>query len=371
MRIGFDAKRFFENKTGLGSYSRTLINSLVSEYPENKYFLYTPNKPSEEHVKNNLDISKFKIRYPEIGSANYYRTRGILKDIAKDKLDIYHGLSNELPFGIHKTSTQSVVTIHDLIFKDIPEDYHFVDRMIYDWKAKYACKNADLIHAISRATCDSITKHYLINSDKIEIAYQNIDPFYYAQDLQHNDAQLLSSLKVEMPYILFVGNCMVRKNLITLLRTMPHLDIEINLVLVLSEKQLSTNLQSEVQKFGLEKRIVHLSNINRKLLKALYKNALSLVYPSLAEGWGIPIEEAIACKTHAIIPNYAPFNERYSSLKVHVNNPKNPKSLAKAILKIYSKNKNQLNEYYQIGNIANKMMALYSSIYERATFRKC
>lgn len=362
MRIGFDAKRYFENRTGLGNFSRTLINDLIEHYPEHDYFLYTSSKPSSKHITKCLDISKIKIRYPKSGSANYYRTRGILRDIVEDKLDIYHGLSNELPFGIHKTSTKTVVTIHDLIFKDIPEDYQFVDRMIYDWKAKYACNNANLIHSISQATRDSIMQHYLAKPEKIEVAYQNIDPFYYALDSQQDDSLLLEMHEIETPYILFVGNAMVRKNLISILRAMLQMDVEINLVLVLSEQQLPPHLQSIIESNNLDNRIKQLNNINQKLLKALYKNALALIYPSIAEGWGIPIEEAIACNTHAIVPNYAPFNERFSPLKVHVNDPKDEKSLAEEVLRIFRKKGEKLNEYEQIVMLAKEMIIFYNRI---------
>lgn len=366
MRIGFDAKRYFENRTGLGNFSRNLINGLIKHHPEHDYILYTPVKPNPEHISKNLDISKIKIRYPKKGSSVYYRTRGILKDIHDDKLDIYHGLSNELPFGIHKLDIKTIVTIHDLIFKDIPEDYNLIDRMIYDWKSKYACEKASAIHSISEATKESILKHYKINPSKVNVAYQGIDPFYLDQSDNELDIQLLKDSGISNPFILFVGNYMKRKNLESVLRALTELDPIYRLVTVLPSLRVPDYIRVIINEHDLADRVINLVKVEKKTLKSLYSNTVCLVYPSLAEGWGLPVEEAIACGASVILPGYPPFTELESNQKIYLEDPKNAKSIANAINSIINKKVDNFEINHKLPLMFDKILNVYSDLLENS-----
>ena len=129
MRIGFDAKRAFNNFTGLGNYSRDTIRILSSFYTQNDYFIYTPIATLNQRLKFLENQSKIKIRSPEKILdklfSSFWRTKNIINDLKKDKLDIYHGLSHELPIGIENTKIKSVVTIHDLIYLRHPNLFPF------------------------------------------------------------------------------------------------------------------------------------------------------------------------------------------------------------------------------------------------------
>ena len=131
MRIGFDAKRLYNNFTGLGNYSRSLLSNLLTEYPEDSYFLYTPKVKEESLSRLSDRFAKCETRLPDGGLGAYWRSFSIVNDFARDQLDIYHGLSNELPFTIAKSKVPSVVTIHDVIFRKLPKTYPFLDRQIY------------------------------------------------------------------------------------------------------------------------------------------------------------------------------------------------------------------------------------------------
>ena len=137
MRIAFDAKRAFNNTSGLGNYSRYTISSLCKSYPEHSYHLYTPsiNKGVDFQSPHNTELS-----LPENFFAkqftSYWRSVGLKKRLKRDKIDLYHGLSNELPLGISKSGIKSVVTIHDLIFMRLPELYKSFDRKVYLKKTK-------------------------------------------------------------------------------------------------------------------------------------------------------------------------------------------------------------------------------------------
>src|SRR5690554_1012496 len=153
MKIGFDAKRYFHNNTGLGNYSRDLVRILSGYYPENTYYLYN-TKPNIErsvlintkHTIERLPSSFFAKKFKSI-----WRMAGIKKQLKKDGIHIYHGLSGEIPINL-PDKIKSVVTIHDLIFMRYPHLYSFFDRKIHFWKFKYAAKHADYVIAISEQT---------------------------------------------------------------------------------------------------------------------------------------------------------------------------------------------------------------------------
>ncbi|MFW5756970.1 MAG: glycosyltransferase, partial [Tangfeifania sp.] len=169
MKIGFDAKRAFLNASGLGNYSRNTLNALKQYYPENNYTLFTP--------KVKADLFTNHDQFQVVSPSQFYR--GVLKSvwrsffltgkIKKYSLDIFHGLSNELPSGIHKTDIPSVVTTHDLIFMRYPEFYKPVDRKIYFRKMKYACQAAAKIIAISRQTKNDVETFFQVPSEKVEV----------------------------------------------------------------------------------------------------------------------------------------------------------------------------------------------------------
>ena len=143
MRLGFDAKRAFSNETGLGNYSRDTIRILSSFFSQNKYFLYTPKKIKSPRTFFIEEKENIFVRTPEslINKTlrSYWRSFSIVKDIFTNNIDIFHGLSNELPIGIEKTSIKSIVTIHDLIFIRYPSLFKSIDRRIYYKKSKSAC----------------------------------------------------------------------------------------------------------------------------------------------------------------------------------------------------------------------------------------
>jgi hypothetical protein len=132
MNIGFDAKRNFHNTTGLGNYSRTLIKGLAEYYPEHQYYLFNP-KPSDKFSKPRFDNVHEVLPQGFLAKkfSSAWRSKWVAKDLQKFGIQLYHGLSHEIPIGIELTSIPSVVTIHDLIFERYPEQFNKIDVQIY------------------------------------------------------------------------------------------------------------------------------------------------------------------------------------------------------------------------------------------------
>lgn len=180
MRIGFDGKRAVQNFTGLGNYSRYVADILCHFYPENDYVLYAPKK--RENKRMNLLTGQYRqltLAYPATSFwkklSSLWRVWGITSQLEKEGIELFHGLSNELPLNIHKSRIKSIVTIHDLIFLRYPQYYQSIDRKIYTYKFRKACENADKIIAISECTKRDIIRYFNIPDDKIEVVYQGCD----------------------------------------------------------------------------------------------------------------------------------------------------------------------------------------------------
>jgi glycosyltransferase involved in cell wall biosynthesis len=296
MKLGFDAKRIFYNHTGLGNYSRGIIENLHQFYENCDIHLFTPT------LKTNLETNAFQekltIHTASIKPFWYWRTFKMVKDLEKQDIDIYHGLTHELPKGIHKSKIKSVLTVHDLIFKIYPQQYKFIDRKIYDWKLKYACKAADVIVAISEHTKRDIIKYYDIPAKKIEVIYQTCDERFKIEASQQEKKQVQIKHKLPKQFLLSVGSIIERKNLLTLVKAMKTVDIP--LVVVGSGKDYKKKVETYIQEYQLENKIIFLKNVSNEDLATLYQLATIFIYPSIYEGFGIPLIEAIFSKTPVI-----------------------------------------------------------------------
>lgn len=298
MKIGFDGKRAVQNHTGLGNYSRYVIEALQEYYPENKYLLYAPKRKDNPRLRIILENSNIEMRLPVSHwwkhLPSLWRILGITDDLIADDIAIFHGLSNELPLNIckqHKVKT--IVTVHDLIFRRLPECYPAIDRWIYDYKFRKACRNADLIIAVSECTKRDIISDYGISPDKIKVIYQGCDPSFAMQVSEKDKNEIRKRYSLPMKYILSVGTIEERKNALLAVKALRGLPEDCHLVLVGRETSYVTKIKAYVKEYDLGSRVHLLQGVPFSDLPAIYQCAEVFVYPSRYEGFGIPILEAL------------------------------------------------------------------------------
>lgn len=295
MRIGFDAKKIVSNQTGIGNYGRNIINALAANY-DHHYVLFAPQKGKDECVRELQPSSAVSFVYPSAHSSywqEWWRCRGIIRDIEGQQIDIFHGLNNELPWGIHKSGCKSVVTIHDLIFLRHPEYYDFVTRQILKTKTQYACRHADKIIAISQQTKQDIVDFYHLPESKIEVVYQGCNRIY--QHKVSRDVQLATQKSYRIPprYILCVGTIEQRKNQLTLVRILPMLCENIHLVMISKATPFQHTIEEEARRLNVQDRVHILNRVRNLDLPAIYQGSTLFAYLSFFEGFGIPVLEAI------------------------------------------------------------------------------
>jgi glycosyltransferase involved in cell wall biosynthesis len=336
MRIGFDAKRAFLNNTGLGNYSRDTIRVLSHYYQDNKYFLYTPKKAENSRLSFLDNRTNTLIRTPKslINKAlkTYWRSISIVRDLFNNKIDIYHGLSNELPLGIEKTSIKTVVTIHDLIFIRYPHLFRTIDRKIYYKKFKSACKRANKIIAVSQQTKQDIIDFFLIPEKKIEVVYQGCNKVFQDEISENIKQKTLAKHNLPENYLLYVGSIEARKNLLTLLKALKELPKQ-KLVVIGNGKAYKIKCLRFISKHNLSDRVAFLNGLTLEEMAAIYQSAQLLVYPSIFEGFGIPILEALFSKIPVITSKDGCFAEAGGPATKYIN-PLSANEMKEAILEI-------------------------------------
>ena len=292
--IGFDAKRIVRNGTGLGSYGRTLVNSLA-RYPLTLR-LYSPDKGRNDLRNQIVQSEHISFHIPHSTFHPLWRTHGIVSQLVHDGVQLYHGLSGELPFGIHKSGIKSVVTIHDLIFLRHPEFYNPIDVKLYTWKFHQTLKEADHIIAISECTKRDILEFggSMVSENKITLIYQSCSPRF---DISRTSSFLVprsSFLDSEAKrYFLSVGSIEARKNILLAVKGLPFIPSDVSLVVVGRHTKYTDEVIRYAEANNLQHRLKILHGVPDADLPALYAGAEAFVYPSVYEGFGIPIIEAI------------------------------------------------------------------------------
>lgn len=309
-RIGFDAKRLFNNFTGLGNYSRTLVRNLSEYYPDNEYFLFSPKIKRNEETHFFSDSAMFNMETPRKIKGVYWRSWGIKKDLVQQKIELYHGLSHEIPFGINKTGIPSVVTIHDLIFKHYPDQYSWIDRQVYDLKFRYACEHAQHIIAISESTKKDIIHFYDIPAEKISVIYQSCHERFMIKRPPKVLATIREKYKLPGHFLLYVGSLIERKNLLGIVESLALLPKDLQLPLVIIGKGVAYKKKviSLAKQKGVFDKLIFLDP-DFSDFPALYQMANIFLYPSYFEGFGIPVLEALFSQTPVITSTFSSLPE--------------------------------------------------------------
>ncbi len=299
--VGLDAKRIVRNGTGLGSYGRTLVNDLAA-IDGLTLRLYAPDAGRDDLRGQVKESDRLCFCYPRgwqpLGKS-YWRTRGMVSQLRRDGVQVYHGLSGELPVGLGKAGIRSVVTIHDLIFMRHPEWYNAADVKIYTSKLHHAVAEADSIVAISECTRRDICELTDADPGKVTVVYQSCAPRFTLDDIPDDDTMRLiwhvgDRYGIPDRYILSVGSIEERKNMMLAVKALHLLPQDIALVVVGRYTPYADSLWRYAEENGLSERLVMLHDVPDDHLPPIYRRAEAFVYPSRYEGFGIPIIEAIS-----------------------------------------------------------------------------
>jgi glycosyltransferase involved in cell wall biosynthesis len=372
--LAFDAKRLFNNRTGLGNYSRTLVKNLQSLYPEHQYHLFTPNAPKNQETEYFFDESKFVIHTPKRWNP-LWRFFAVANQINELSPDIYHGLSHEIPFGINKR-TSTVLTFHDLIFEKYPKQFSFWDRNMYHFKYKNAVTRADHIVAISQSTLNDLKTYYSVPQSKMSIVYQSCNELFFTTDIECSN-----NFKEDLPndFYLYVGSIIERKGLVQIILAYAKLDYIYRKPLVIignGDLNYLKKVKDLIAYYRLQDKILFLKNINNQDLISFYDKCFCLIYPSIYEGFGIPVIESLARKKPVITSTLSSLPEAAGAGGILIN-PFDPTEIAHAMVRLHQKEiYTELVDkgfHYVQNNFSkqvtsHKMMELYHKVHDQNVF---
>lgn len=364
MKIAFDGKRFFNNSSGLGNYSRDLVRILATSFPEDQYVLF--NKEQSEKGRTIIDLPN--VSFVETSSGTWSRQLQMGKDAQRIEADIFHGLSGELPLKWIEKSIKKIVTIHDLIFLRFPQYYSFFDRKLHFWKFKKAVEKADLIIAISEQTKRDIIQFLKVPEDKIQVVYQGCHQVF--KENQTEEFLKLIKDKFHLPdrFILNVGTIEERKNLLNIAKAIDGTTIP--LVVIGKKTKYWTKVKKYLIKHQFENQVHFLENVSMEELAAIYKLADVFVYPSYFEGFGIPVIESLFRGTPVITSNLSCLPEAGGKDSVYID-PHNFEDLKAKIVFLWD-NESERKRRAEKGlefvqkfndeNIAKEIMRIYQNI---------
>jgi len=367
MNIGYEAKRIFHNRSGLGNYGRDLVRMLSTYHPENTYYLYNP-KPAR-HRLFQPETAQVVERLPRSRTDrffyNLWRQSNVINDLQNDDIQLFHGLSGELPIGLSRQGINSVVTIHDLIFLRYPELYTRVDRTIYFHKFKYAARHADRIIAISEQTKRDLVEFLKVDENRITVIYQGCHPAFKRRYTAADKQAVRDKYRLPQDFILNVGTIETRKNALSIIKAIEQLDV--HLVIAGKKTPYVRELVAYLEEKQFTARVSFVHGASMDDLAVLYQAALLFVYPSLFEGFGIPIIEALYSGVPVITSNTGCFSEAGGPHSRYVS-PTDSEELSDAIQAVLTNSALRqgmidrgliYSQNFNDDRIADQLMALY------------
>lgn len=351
MKIGIDARGLDGNKAGIPKYIEEIIkefNSFTNE--NNEYVLY-----SSRAIKINYDLKDniiIKDGNKRLGSFwLYLKLPKILKE---DSIDVFWGTQHCLPKRNKYTKNiKFVLTIHDLAIKKLKTVGSIKNTIIQMLFLKKSIKNADKIIAISEATKKDIIEIYNIKEDKINVIYNGTN---FEESLAINEkakSEIQDKFKIkDTPYIFFLSTIEPRKNVETLIKAFNYIKKKENNLKLIIAGGLGWKYEKVIKLFEespYKEDIVMPGYISKEEKDYLYQNAECFVYPSLYEGFGLPILEAMARRTLVITANNSSLPEVGGDVAFYYNNVLDYEELGNKILEIMKLDENQKQKRIEAG----------------------
>ena len=291
MKIGIDARLLSRPLTGIGRYTFELTRSLIL-LEQITLYLYSPARILDD-CRLKLNGSKVRTMNLEAGLLRQAWTETLLPIWAcHDKVDVFWGPAHRLPRWLPRKAAR-VVTIHDLVWKYVPNTMRPLSRLLEKIQMPLAIKDADQIVTVSRATAGAIVEEFKVDPGKLSVITPGASRALFPPDKKQ-----LFELEINQPYFLFVGTLEPRKNLENLLTAYANLPESVKaqalLVIAGGKGWGGVDLKRTVARLDMGKFVRLLGYVDEQTLSALYANAIFIAMPSLYEGFGLPLVEGMA-----------------------------------------------------------------------------
>lgn len=340
MRIAIDARFWGLEHTGLGRYTISLVKSLSKIDSKNEYFVLLRKKY--------FDKSKFPENFTKINAD--FRHYGVVEQLQLPRIikaldvDITHYLHFNVPIFAKKPF---VVTIHDLTMHrhnkatHLPLPLYLIKRAAYKSVFKNAVNNSSKIIVPTKAVKDDLLEQYSIADSKFVPIPEGFDEVFIKEK---GDLDTIKKYSLQKNYFIYVGNTYPHKNIRRLIEATYLVNKrekrKVQLVIVSANDKFTMDLKEDLSEFGAENIVKFLKGVSDLDLVGLYKNSVALVYPSMAEGFGLQGLEAMAAGTLVLASDINVFKEVYGKNAIYFN-PHDFTSIGKAMQDAISLNSNK------------------------------
>jgi len=312
MKLYIDGQPLLGNKTGIGHYTNNLINELaiknisieiVTNQIGNRKLLEEINIINFKNIKLSNKLFPYKVIRRLM---NYNILYGLPIDLLEKKKKSYSVFHATNFITLPTKYAKQVVTIHDLAFMKFPD---VVEKNIYEYMMKwvpYSINKADQIIADSIHTKNDILQLFDVPEEKINVVYLAADKRFQKQSVQQIQS-VRKKYNLAQEYLLYIGTLEPKKNLVTLIDVYHTLKTEYSvqekLVIVGAKGWKFNPIFEKVQQLQLENDIIFMGYIADEDLPAIYSGATVFTFPSLYEGFGIPLLEAMQCEVPVVAAN--------------------------------------------------------------------
>lgn len=338
-KIAYDAKRAFHNSRGLGNYSRDVIRLIAEHFHDVRIVLAGDPCNNIMRIPENATVVKPEGVWKVMKSL-WRSLGGVITQLKRENVSIYHGLSQELPLGIEKTGIKTVVTFHDALFMRYPQNYPWLYRHVFALKNRYALRVADRIIAITEQSRDDAIKFFGANPEKIRVVYQGCNKQFREPADVKKDGEIWKKYGLPSHYLLQVGAIEPNKNLQTILRAFALLhkqdgpDFEdLKLVVVGRKSKYCKKMEDLATELGVREKLMFCHEVDFADLPSIYRGASVFLFPSFFEGFGIPIIEAQCCDVPVVTTAGGCFGETAGEGALFVQ-PDDATQMAEAVKKL-------------------------------------
>lgn len=327
-RFGFDKNTGIPNRVGSGEISFEILKQLSVIDKKNDYLIYIPVEKSSD-----MPQPGSRWQYALIKNRKLWTLTALSQRLfsGKDKLDVFFSPTHYLPFY---TGCPSVVSILDLSYVHFPQLFKKKDLVKLKFWGGYSVRKASKILTISQSSKNDIINFYKVPESKIEVVYPGIKEM-----VNKSNTGIKSKYKISGEYILFVGTLQPRKNVTRLIEAFSEIkNKEIELIVIGKKGWMFEEILSAPEKFGVSSRVRFLNSVPDKDLPGFYAGASCFVLPSLYEGFGLPVLEAMQNGCPVIVSKVSSLPEAGGDAALYVN-PMDSSDIAEKIDKLLSDDK--------------------------------
>lgn len=359
MKIGIDIRAIGKNRTGDEVYFFNLVINIAASNDENEYILFTdrdPNKDSalESEIEKMGLGSAFKIVFLHSPNRFWWNLWALPNCLKKNPLDIFH-TQYIAPFWLPE-NIKLVLTIHDISFNFFPEHIKKYDLFFLKNLIPRSIRRADKIITVSQCERDKIIDFYKIPPEKAEFIHNGVDYERFNQKFTSEEIKKINA-KYQIPdakYILYIGTLQPRKNIPVLIEALKNLDIKLVLAGDRDAHNFDRKIDEAIKTNDLSDRVIFPGWIDEDDKPALLQMAECFIFPSLYEGFGIPIIEAMSAGTPVVCSDIPVLREIGKDAALFCD-PKNSRQFAEYISKILNDDNFRQNLVLKGRNIAQNL----------------